>query len=107
RHPDRLARGRAIAYGRITPTPSAEPVLGLAKGKTRGRPPLPHLRGVEEGCRALRPVLPLPRRAGERWFAKQIGVGVELHMRLPCGERRIRCSRRAVMLYAPFRPRSL
>src|SRR5262249_55606492 len=39
--------------------------------------PLPLKRG-EERRLTLRPALPLPRRSGERWFAKRTGVGVDL-----------------------------
>src|SRR5690606_22732633 len=50
------------------------------------RPPLrlallgtsPPLDGGEETQAAPPGVLPLPRRAGQRWFAKQIGVGVDM-----------------------------
>ena len=38
--------------------------------------PLPLKRG-EEGRPSLQPPAPLPRRSGERWSAKPIGVGVD------------------------------
>src|SRR5262245_26474867 len=59
------ANGRGIAYGEADP-----------RSASLRSAPLPLKRG-EEGRLALRPALPLPRRAGERWFAKGTGVGVD------------------------------
>src|SRR6185312_16707058 len=60
-----------------TPTPPrfAQHLAGASHGSRPSFGP-PTSVGGEEG--RLRPALPRPRRAGERWFAKQTGVGAEL-----------------------------